>query len=162
MSDAQSQHRNITGLRPWRKGESGNPSGRPKGIEARAREHTDQALETLVRALDDPDRRIAITAAGILLDRGWGRCKQTIQNDPENPVTYVIRGPSPVESTQEWLRLHAPMDAAGVVIDGAAEPAASDTPPPPQVPAAAPQPPAATRSPTEEWLAHAPRRSDYS
>jgi hypothetical protein len=32
----------------------------------------------------------------------------TISGDPENPVTYVIRGPSPVESTAEWLRLHAP------------------------------------------------------
>jgi hypothetical protein len=28
--------------------------------------------------------------------------------DPDNPVTYVIRGPSPVESTAQWLKLHAP------------------------------------------------------
>lgn len=32
----------------------------------------------------------------------------TISGDPDRPVQYVIRGPSPVESTQEWLRLHAP------------------------------------------------------
>jgi hypothetical protein len=28
--------------------------------------------------------------------------------DPDHPITYVIRGPSPVESTNEWLRLYAP------------------------------------------------------
>jgi hypothetical protein len=32
----------------------------------------------------------------------------TINGDPDAPLTYVIRGPSPVESTAEWLRLHAP------------------------------------------------------
>jgi hypothetical protein len=32
----------------------------------------------------------------------------TIEGNPDNPVTYVIRGPTPVESTAEWLRLHAP------------------------------------------------------
>jgi hypothetical protein len=38
----------------------------------------------------------------------------TIEGNPDNPVTYVIRGPSPVESTQEWLRLHAPTIDADV------------------------------------------------
>jgi hypothetical protein len=32
----------------------------------------------------------------------------TLQGDPEHPLTYVIRGPTPVESTEEWLRLYAP------------------------------------------------------
>jgi hypothetical protein len=31
-----------------------------------------------------------------------------LTGDPDNPVTYVVRAPSPVESTNEWLRLHAP------------------------------------------------------
>jgi hypothetical protein len=29
--------------------------------------------------------------------------------DEENPVQFVIRGPSPVESAKDWLRLHAPI-----------------------------------------------------
>jgi hypothetical protein len=34
-----------------------------------------------------------------------------IAGDPEHPVTYVIRAPSPVESASDWLKLHAPSDA---------------------------------------------------
>ncbi len=64
---------NTSGLRPWVKGQSGNPGGRPKGIAAKAREHTDKALEVLAEALDDEDRRVRVTAAKELLDRGWGK-----------------------------------------------------------------------------------------
>lgn len=64
---------NTSGLRPWVKGQSGNPGGRPKGIAAKAREHTDRALEVLAEALDDEDRRVRVTAAKELLDRGWGK-----------------------------------------------------------------------------------------
>lgn len=93
-------------LTPWRKGQSGNPAGRPKGIERLAREHTERAIATLVRELDNP--RNCVPAAVALLDRGWGRPKQTIAGDSENPLQFVIRGPNPVESVDDWLRQHAP------------------------------------------------------
>jgi hypothetical protein len=32
----------------------------------------------------------------------------TISGDQDAPLQYVIRGPTPVESTAEWLRLYAP------------------------------------------------------
>jgi hypothetical protein len=64
---------NTVGLRPWAKGQSGNPGGRPKGIAAKAREHTDRALEVLSGALGDEDPRVRVTAAKELLDRGWGK-----------------------------------------------------------------------------------------
>ena len=28
--------------------------------------------------------------------------------DPNSPVQFVIRGPSPVESASDWLKIHAP------------------------------------------------------
>jgi hypothetical protein len=64
-------------------GQSGNPGGRPAGLgEIReiARQHTDTAIETLVKVMNagdaSPSARVA--AATALLDRGWGRPAQTI------------------------------------------------------------------------------------
>lgn len=50
-----------------------DPSGTPRGITAKARRHTDQAIEVLVSGLQDEDVRIRMAAAKELLDRGWGK-----------------------------------------------------------------------------------------
>lgn len=60
-------------LKSWPKGVSGNPGGRPKGIAAKAREHTDKALEVLVEGMEDDDPRVRVSAAKEVLDRGWGK-----------------------------------------------------------------------------------------
>jgi hypothetical protein len=57
-------------------GKSGNPGGRPKGIEAIAREHTPAAIAALVAALQNPRERVA--AATVLLGYGWGKPVQAI------------------------------------------------------------------------------------
>jgi len=31
-----------------------------------------------------------------------------LTGDPDHPVQFVIRGPSPVESANDWLKAHAP------------------------------------------------------
>jgi hypothetical protein len=74
-SSVPSQQR---GLRPWPAGVSGNPSGRPKGLEAICRAHTQKSVDVLVAALSDEDARVRITAAGMLLDRGWGKPSQSV------------------------------------------------------------------------------------
>ena len=38
----------------FKPGKTGNPGGRPKGIAAKAREHTDKALDVLVAAWKTP------------------------------------------------------------------------------------------------------------
>lgn len=63
----------IANAKKFQPGVSGNPGGRPKGIAALARQHTDKALEVLSSALDDADGRIRVAAAKELLDRGYGK-----------------------------------------------------------------------------------------
>ena len=41
-------------------------------------------------ALNDPDRRIAVTAAGMLLDRGWGKPAQAVIA-PDNTQTLQFQ-----------------------------------------------------------------------
>lgn len=57
----------------FRPGTTGNPGGRPKGIAARARQHTDKAVEVLVNGMDDDDARVRVAAAKEILDRGYGK-----------------------------------------------------------------------------------------
>ena len=76
-------------------GQSGNPSGRPKTdprVRDAAREYTEQAIAVLAEALGDEDKRVAIKAAEVILDRGWGKAPQAVTGeDGEGPAEFVFR-----------------------------------------------------------------------
>ena len=107
--------------RPWRPGQSGNPSGanrRQKGLATLIRRSTKQGKElvdfvldvargkpiktsvlTLAGTVIDVERRSTIRdrleAVAWLADRGWGRAKEVIQLEGEGlraPVQIVILG----------------------------------------------------------------------
>jgi hypothetical protein len=80
--------------KPFQKGQSGNPGGRPKEIpevRAKAREMTVEALETLAAIMRSPKAPppARVTAAVAILDRGWGKPTQPIDGDGEGGAIGV-------------------------------------------------------------------------
>lgn len=72
--------------RPFPKGTSGNPGGRPKGnedLKEACRQHTPEAIERLVFWMRSNDSRASVSAAEKLLDRGWGRPSQDLKVQAE-------------------------------------------------------------------------------
>ena len=81
-----------------------------------ARAHTPEAIAALVTALNSPRERVA--AAVALLDRAWGKPIRAIEGAMDL-CSYVLRTPPPVDSVDQWLRLHAPRDSrTDPAIDG--------------------------------------------
>ena len=83
---------------PGSSGISPGSQGRPKGVKARAREAMDSCgihpLKFLTNLLEDKKatNKDRLTAAGMLLDRGWGKAQQYIDLET-NQVDIVIKGP---------------------------------------------------------------------
>lgn len=67
---------------PFKKGETGNPGGRPKNLDrvcSLAREHTKASVERLAYWLESDNARASVAAATTLLNRGWGMATQSMQ-----------------------------------------------------------------------------------
>ena len=86
--------------RPFQKGVSGNPGGRPKvlgDVQELARQQSPQAINTLAVIMGDEKAPAAarVAAANALLDRGYGK--------PTQPISQTLEKIDPRTITDEEL-----------------------------------------------------------
>ena len=77
--------------RPFKRGQSGNPGGRPKipaDIRQAFRDLTPLAVETLEEAMEKADWSNRVKAAQVVLERGWGKTPQPVVGDSDNPIRF--------------------------------------------------------------------------
>lgn len=78
--------KNLPRGKPFQPGKTGNPGGRPKKteeertLEAMCKDKTPEALATILAIMEDGQQeRARLAAAQYIIDRGWGKAKESVE-----------------------------------------------------------------------------------
>ena len=84
-SPAENSNKQPRG-KPFQPGQTGNPGGRPKKtdeertLEQLCKEKTTEALDTILYLMvEGQQERARLAAAQYVMDRGWGKAKESIE-----------------------------------------------------------------------------------
>lgn len=80
----------------FKKGQSGNPGGRPKlegEVRKLAQKHSKRAIQRLVELMESENEKVAALAANSVLDRAFGKPAQSLSVGGEGggPVQAVLQ-----------------------------------------------------------------------
>src|SRR5262249_42015111 len=101
---------NPTGKGGFQPGRSGNPGGRKRGLvhlQAEARRYTAEALRTLLGLMRAArSEGVRLSAAEVILDRGWGKAVQALQVDTKFAEKKLSElNPAELQELEERLSL---------------------------------------------------------
>lgn len=113
MSDTLKAGKKQANAGSFKKGQSGNPGGRPKKtpelleVEELCRQLSPEAVRKMAHWMRTGDGPVSLKAADAIVNRGFGRPTET-KNVTITDERMVVRAPDKPADTADWVGRHGP------------------------------------------------------